>query len=225
MLEMYLRLCEARAISYMAIPNSGLLSRDSVINAATVAKHRHPLGDRMILAEMGDQHSITELADWAKGILPALHQEVVMVALGHPLQDQLEYLIKVSPRYVRAIKKARALQSEAAHEHRLGNHHRAGELELEADRMTQVEHEHSKASILSNGRCPRCRGTGRMDRKNESCPICGGSGTVIPSLKVVLEKHGQEVYAQFIHLVDVMQIDKSDWLRLFRRQIAAEKAA
>ena len=115
MFEMYLRLYEARTVSYLPLPNAGVLGREEVINAAAIATKQHPLGDRMVLAEMGDQHSLLELSRWAETALPHLGDDVIMVALGRPLPSQLEQLIKVSPRYVRASKKARELRAEVIH--------------------------------------------------------------------------------------------------------------
>ena len=223
--ELYLSLYEPRTVSLLPRGSTHGIGREEILGAASAAKAKHPLGDRVVLAVMGDQRSISKLAVWANGILPDLCQEVVVVALGRPLPEQLEQLIKVSPRYSRAIAKARQLRSQATHEHKTGNHHRAQELELEADRVLQTEREHSKANILVNGKCPRCRGTGRMERKDEPCPICNGTGNVIPSVGDVLKKHGPEVYSKFVRLVDIMQMDKSDWMRLFMRQIGAERTA
>ena len=223
--ELYLSLYEPRTISLLPRGSTHGIGREEILGAASAAKAKHPLGDRVVLAEMGDQRSISKLAEWAKGILPDLCQEVVAVALGRPLPEQLEQLIKVSPRYARESARARKLRAEATHQHKCGHHHNGEKLELEADGILYAAHEHCKRNILSNGKCPRCRGTGRMERKDEPCPICNGTGNVIPSVGDVLKKHGPEVYSKFVRLVDIMQMDKSDWMRLFMRQIGAERAA
>ena len=44
MLEMYLRLYEARTVSYLPLPNGGVLGREEVINAAAIAKKTLSLG-------------------------------------------------------------------------------------------------------------------------------------------------------------------------------------
>lgn len=223
--ELYLSLYEPRTVSLLPRGSTHGIGREEILGAAAAAKAKHPLGDRMVLAEMGDQHSITELADWAKGILPDLYQEVVAVALGRPLPEQLESLIKVSPRYVREYARARKLRAESTHQHKCGHHHNGDKLELEADAVQYAAHEHCKRKILSSGKCPRCNGTGRMERKDEPCPICHGTSNVLPTVKGILQKHGPEIYSQFVRLVDIMQMDKSDWMRLFARQVGEERAA
>lgn len=223
--ELYLSLYEPRTVSLLPRGSTHGIGREEILGAAAAAKAKHPLGDRVVLAEMGDQRSITELADWVKTILPDLYQEVVTVALGRPLPAQMEKLIKLSPRYVSEHTRFRKMKAEANHLRKCGKNHKGDKLELEADGILYAAHEHCKRNILSNGKCPRCRGTGRMERKDEPCPICNGTGNVIPSVHSVLKKHGPEVYSKFVRLVDIMQMDKSDWMRLFMRQIGAERAA
>ena len=225
MIEMYLRLYEAKTTSFLPRGSAHGIGREEILGAASIAKSRHPLGDRMVLAEMGDQHSIQELADWTKSILPSLCDEVVVVALGRPLPDQIKSLVNAHPRYMCARRQASILRSEANHLRNKGRNHDATNKELNAASIEQAAFEHCKAELFSTGRCPKCHGTGIMERKGDTCPVCQGSGKVVPTLKTIFKKHGEEVYNQFIHLVDVMQIDKNEWIRLFMKKIGEEIAA
>ena len=225
MIEMYLRLYEAKTTSFLPRGSAHGIGREEILGAATVAKNRHPLGDRMVLAEMGDQHSIQELADWVKSILPGLYNEVVMVALGRPLPDQIQSLVNLHPRYARARRQASVLRSEATHLRNKGRHHEATNKDLMAGSIEQAAFDHCKAELFSTGRCPKCHGTGVMERKGDVCPVCQGTGKAVPTLKIIFKKHGDEIYQQFLHLIDVMQIDKNEWIRLFMRKIGEEMAA
>lgn len=225
MIEMYLRLYEAKSSSYLPRGRAHGVGREEILGAAAIANSRHPLGDRMVLAEMGDQHSITQLAEWAKGILPELYEEVVMIALGRPLPDQIQGLIEIDPRYVRAQRKGQILRCEAAKLQRSGKKHEATNKELLASSTEQAAYDHCKRDLFATGKCPKCHGTGVTERKGNPCPVCGGTGKVVPTMKGILRKHGAEVYQQFLHLTDVMQIDKNEWIRLFMKKIGEEMAA
>ena len=225
MLELYMRLFEARSVNFVTTGSGSGIGRDEVLGAAALATNKHPLGNRVVLAEMGDQHSITAMAEWAKTILPELYESVVAVALGRPLPEQLNKLIYAHPRYDRERRRAAVMKSKANHLAKTGNPDEANKLEEQAAGVISLAREHCKEEILSKGRCPKCHGTGKMERKGYQCPICNGTGKTIPDVSSIQKKHGNEMYRQFIHLVDLMQIDKSEWIRVFVAQVNAEKVA
>ena len=65
MLELYMRLFEARSVNFEARGNGAGIGRDEILGAAAAATQQHPLGNRMVLAEMGDQYSLSVLDGWA----------------------------------------------------------------------------------------------------------------------------------------------------------------
>lgn len=225
MLELYLKLYEARSVNFEARGNAHGIGRDEILGSAAMATSRHPLGHRMVMAESGDQHAIKALAEWAESIIHELNQEVVAVALGRPLPDQLMKLVYASPRYDRERRRCSEIKAKAKHLRNLGKNHDAKEKDLLADGIIHAAIERCKKEILTSGRCPKCRGTGVMERKGDQCPICNGTGKTIPDVSSIQEKHGNDIYRKFIHLVDLMQIDKSEWIRAFVEQVNAEKVA
>ncbi len=58
MLELYMRLFDPRSVNFVDTGSGAGLGRDEVLGAAALATNKHPLGNRVVLAEMGDQHSI-----------------------------------------------------------------------------------------------------------------------------------------------------------------------
>ena len=225
MLELYLKLYEARSVNFEARGNAHGIGRDEILGSAAMATSRHPLGHRMVMAEAGDQHAIKALDEWAKSIVGNLSQDVVAVALGRPLPEQLVTLAKASPRYDRERRRSAEIKAKAKHLRNLGKSHDAKEKDLLADGIIHAAIERCKKEILTSGRCPKCRGTGVMERKGDQCPVCNGTGKTIPDVSSIQEKHGDEIYRKFIHLVDLMQIDKSEWIRAFVEQVNAEKVA
>ena len=225
MLELYMRLFEARSVNFVATGSGSGIGRDEVLGAAALATNKHPLGNRVVLAEMGDQHSITAMAEWAKTILPELYESVVAVALGRPLPEQLNKLICAHPRYDRERRRAAVMKSKANHLAKTGNPDEANKLEEQAAGVISLAREHCKEEILSKGRCPKCHGTGKMERKECGCQVCNGTGKTIPDIREIHKKYGSEIFKQFTHLTDVMQIERQEWINEFMRQIQREKAA
>lgn len=228
MLEIYLDLHSARTVSFDARGRSHKsLSRDEILGAGAKAARLHPLGHFMILADDGDEHAIKELAKWAETLLPELCSDVVAAALGRPTTGQLNHMIRNHhPRYDRARRKAAILTAGAIHADKSGKPEEAERQRKSAAHILAVADAQCKAEILSSGKCPRCRGTGVMMRdKVTPCPACGGSGSVVPQLGFVLRKYGAEVSNRFTHMVDELQMAKSDWLQAFSAQISREKEA
>ena len=228
MLELYLKLHESRTVNYDPRGrHHSKIGREEVLAAGGKAAHQHPLGHYMVLADDGDEHAIKELANWAKSLLPELHEDVIAVALGRPTTKQLHYLIhNHHPRYDRARRKAVILTATAKHLDKTNKTAEAAQKRQEAEQLLARESAHCKAEILSSGKCPRCRGTGVMTRnKVTKCHACEGSGNVVPQLGFILRKYGADVSAQATHLIDELQAAKSDWLQAFYAQISREKEA
>ena len=224
MLELYMRLFEARSVNFESRGSIHGIGRDEVLGAAAAATKRHPLGNRVILAEMGDAHSLSKLDDWAAAILPELSGTLVSVVMGRPLPGQLERFWLASPRYDRARRSARKYHVLADHYAKKGDEKEVIKYKAMAKEVTDTARQRVIDDIMTNGKCPKCRGTGVTQRKGEQCPACFGRGGVIPDIKEIHRTHGAEVGNLFAHLVDMHNLDRTEWINQFMRQLTKEKA-
>ena len=225
MLELYMRLFESPSVNFESRGSIHGIGRDEVLGAAAVATKKHPLGNRVVLAEMGDQHSITELDRWAATIIGGLSQKLVAVVMGRPLPTQLDKMVYASPRYDRARRKAKEHHVLAEHYAKKGDEEEAARHKYLAKKITDEAREHVANSILTSGKCPKCRGTGVTERNGDQCPVCNGTGGVIPDTREIQRSSGDERYKQFVKLADNMQVERSEWINVFMRQIQRERAA
>ena len=225
MLELYMRLFEARSVNFESHGSVRGIGRDEVLGAAAAATKRHPLGNRVMLAEMGDAHSLSELDRWAATILPELSSRLVSVVMGRPLPGQLERFVYASPRYDRARREARVYHSKADHAAKKGDEEEVSRCKRLAKKLTDEARAHVIENIMTNGKCPKCRGTGVTERKNHQCPACHGRGSVMPDIAEINKTHGAEVGVLFARLVETLQIARSEWVKEFMRQIQRERAA
>lgn len=225
MLELYMRLFESPSVNFESRGSIHGIGRDEVLGAAAVATKKHPLGNRVVLAEMGDQHSITELDSWAATVIGGLSKKLVAVVMGRPLPTQLDKMVFASPRYDRARRKAKEHHVLAEHYAKKGDEEEAARHKGLAKKITDEAREHVINSIMTSGKCPKCRGTGVTERKGDQCPVCNGTGGTLPDVREISKSHGAEVYHTFVRLVDTIQIDRNEWVNVFMRQITKEKAA
>ena len=225
MLELYMRLFESPSVNFESRGSVHGIGRDEVLGAAAVATKKHPLGNRMVLAEMGDQHSLSELDNWAATIIPGLSGALVSVVMGRPLPGQLERFVYASPRYDRARREARVYRRKADHAEKKGDEEEVVRCNRLAKKLTDEARAHVIENIMKSGKCPKCRGTGVTERKGDQCPACHGRGGVIPDLAEINKTHGAEVGSLFARLVDTLQIDRSEWVNSFMQQIFKERAA
>ena len=225
MLELYMRLFEARSVNFVTTGSGSGIGHDEVLGAAAVATKQHPLGNRVVLAEMGDQHSINELDRWAATIVPSLSGALVSVVMGRPLPGQLERFVYASPRYDRARREARVYHSKADHAAKKGDEEEVSRCKRLAKKLTDEARAHVIENIMTSGKCPKCRGTGVAQRKGDQCPVCNGSGGVIPDMREIQKEYGDERYNQFVKLADTMQVERSEWVNAFIKQIFKERAA
>ena len=225
MLELYMKLFEARSVNFEAKGGGSGIGRDEVLGAAAAATQQHPLGNRMVLAEMGDQHSLSELDSWAATIIGGLSQKLVAVVMGRPLPGQLERFVYASPHYDRARREARVYRRKADHAEKKGDEEEVVRCNRLAKKLTDEARAHVIENIMKSGKCPKCRGTGVTERKGDQCPVCNGTGVVIPDTREIQKEYGDERYNQFVKLADTMQVERSEWVNVFMRQINKEKAA
>lgn len=225
MLELYMRLFEAPTVNFVATGSGAGLGRDEVLGAAALATNKHPLGNRVVLADMGDQHSITALSEWASPIIGVLGDRLVTVVMGRPLPEQLEQLSKTSYRYDRARRIAKKYRVLSDHHAKNGDGDEAAKFSAMAKDVIEKEKAKAIEGILSTGKCPRCKGTGHSERKSIDCPVCKGQGDINPDLSEIRRGWGEDAYNRFSRLVEVMQIERQEWINEFMRQIQREKAA
>ena len=225
MLELYMRLFEARSVNFEDRGSVHGIGRDEILGAAAAATQQHPLGNRMVLAEMGDQYSLSVLDGWAAAVIGGLSQKLVAVVMGRPLPTQLDKMVFASPRYDRARRKAKEHHVLAEHYAKKGDEEEAARHKGLAKKITDEAREHVANSILTSGKCPKCRGTGVTERKGDQCPVCNGTGGVIPDTREIQREHGDERYRQFLKLADTMQVDRNEWVNAFMQQIFKERAA
>ena len=225
MLELYMRLFEAQTVNFVSSGGGSGVGHDEVLGAAAVATKKHPLGNRVVLAEMGDQHSITELDRWAATIIGGLSQKLVAVVMGRPLPTQLDKMVYASPEYDRARRSAKKYHVLADHYEKKGDLDEVARYKAMAKDVTDKARKKVMERILTNGKCPKCRGTGVAQRKVDQCPVCNGSGGVIPDVREIQRSSGDERYKQFVKLADNMQVERSEWINVFMRQIQRERAA
>ena len=225
MLELYMRLFEARSVNFEDRGSVHGIGRDEILGAAAAATQQHPLGNRMVLAEMGDQYSLSVLDGWAAAVIGGLSQKLVAVVMGRPLPTQLDKMVYASPEYDRARRSAKKYHVLADHYEKKGDLDEVARYKAMAKDVTDKARKKVMERILTNGKCPKCRGTGVAQRKGDQCPVCNGSGGVIPDMREIQRKYGDERYAQFTKLADNMQIERNEWVSEFMRQINREKAA
>lgn len=225
MLELYVRLFEARSVNFESRGSVHGIGRDEVLGAAAVATKKHPLGNRVVLSEMGDQHSLSELDSWAATIIGGLSQKLVAVVMGRPLPTQLDKMVYASPRYDRARRKARVYHEKADHAAKKGDEEEVSRCKHLAKKLTDEARAHVIDNIMTSGKCPKCRGTGITERKGQQCPVCNGTGGVIPDMREIQKEYGDERYSQFVKLAYNMNVERNEWVNAFMQQINKEKAA
>ena len=225
MLELYMRLFESPSVNFESRGSIHGIGRDEVLGAAAVATKKHPLGNRVVLAEMGDQHSLSELDNWAATIIGGLSQKLVAVVMGRPLPTQLDKMVYASPEYDRARRSAKKYHVLADHYEKKGDLDEVARYKAMAKDVTDKARKKVMERILTNGKCQKCRGTGVAQRKGDQCPVCNGSGGVIPDMREIQKEYGDERYNQFVKLADTMQVERNEWVNSFMQQIFKERAA
>lgn len=225
MLELYMRLFEAKSINFESRGSAHRIGRDEILGAAAHATKRNPLGNRIVLSEMGDQHSLIALSDLIHAQWPEQHDAIFAVLMNRPLPQQLEDLVFKHPRYKREARLAAEIRAKATHLRRCGKESEAKAKDDEAKAVISHAKQRVKEEIMRTGKCPACHGSGFMERKRDMCPICVGSGAVTADTSELKKKMAPETYHSFTQALDAMLVSRSSWVDDFMRQIAREKCA
>lgn len=225
MLELYMKLFEARSVNFEAKGGGSGIWRDEVLGAAALATKAHPTGNRIILAEMGDEHSLRSLDTMIRCLMPTQPNELMAVLMGRPLESQLESMIYQSPRYKRESRRAAVIREKGKHLSMSGKVKDGAAKKLEAQAVIDAAKARVREEILRTGKCPSCRGTGVRERKADTCQVCHGSGGVHADVAELRKRLTPAVYKQFIGLAEKLAIERQEWINVFMRQIQRERAA
>ncbi len=225
MLELYMQLFEARSVNFQARGSAGGIGRDEILGAAAIATKKFPIGNRIVLAEMGDEHSINVLACIARINYPSLMQEMVAAVMDRPLPGQIDSLVRRSARYKRENNRARELKKIAIHLAKTGKPDKAAGKEFEAEKVLESARNHVIKDIMTTGKCPACRGAGVRERKHDQCAYCLGRGNVHTDMSELKTKLSPDDFKRFTAAVDAMRVERQEWINVFMKQITKELAA
>ena len=230
MIEMILRLFSAKPISIeTAVGRScGSIGRDEFVAAAAHGCRTHPIGWHLIMAEDAcDDSSVAVLVEYLSRACGGdeVGRTALSVLLRRPLPDQLDGLVHKSPYYVAERRRASAVMERAKRSHRRSNDAEYARLKAERDAILTAAHNRVADELLQTGRCPACGGRGTRERAHDTCWVCLGTGKVVPDMDLIGRQFGHEVQVRVGRVIDAVQVDKSECLRVIRKRIDAERAA
>ena len=229
MLEMILRLFEAKAISLetMAGRRSGSVGRDEYVAAMSHGARTHPIGWQLILAENGHDSGLAVLMEYLSRAIPnhGAAKQALLVLLGRPLPAQIDSLVAKSPYYISERRRASIVMERAKRAHRMGRDHEYINLRIENDAILRAAKERVGREIMETGRCPACHGTGRRERKQDECPVCQGAGVIYPAAELIGREYGPEIMTRVNQVIDAILIDKSECLQVMASRVREEKGA
>ena len=120
---------------------------------------------------------------------------------------------------------ASIVMERAKRAHRAGDLDRYITIKAERDGILSSARVRVAEEILQSGRCPKCKGTGILARKQEQRPVCLGAGKVVPDISLIGRQFGAETQEVVDKVVDAVQIDKSRCLDLIARRPMMEREA
>ncbi len=226
MLELYLRLFEARSVNFEARGNGAGIGREEILGAAAIATKSHPMGNRIVLADMGDEHSLKALMVAISFVTKKQHQdELFAVVMGRPIPEQLEKLVYKSPRYKRESRRAAVVRQKSENLLQAGKINQAAEKKIEANSIIENAKNRVREEVLRTGKCPACRGGGVYQRKTDTCTCCLGTGNAYADLTLLKKKMPADEYTRFVKLAEKIAIERQEWINEFMKQMNREKAA
>lgn len=224
MLELYMRLFEARSVNFEARGNGEVIGREEILGAAAIATKAHPIGNRIVLADMGDEHSLKVISS-SFFCCSKYRDELFAVVMNRPLPEQLEKLIYKSPRYKRESRRASVVRQKSEYLLKAGKINQAAEKKIEANTIIENAKNRVREEVLRTGKCPACRGAGVYQRKTDTCTCCLGTGNAYADLSALKKKMTAKDYTDFVGIAEKMAIERQEWINEFMRQINREKAA
>lgn len=224
MLELYMRLFEARSVNFEARGNGAGIGREEILGAAAIATKAHPIGNRIVLADMGDEHSLKVISS-SFFCCSKYRDELFAVVMGRPIPEQLEKLVYKSPRYKRESRRAAVVRQKSENLLQAGKLSQAAEKKIEANTIIDNAKNRVREEVLRTGKCPACRGTGVYQRKTDTCTCCLGTGNAYADLTLLKKKMPPDDYTRFVKLAEKIAIERQEWINEFMRQMNKEKAA
>lgn len=225
MLELYMRLFEARSVNFEARGNGAGIGREEILGAAAIATKAHPIGNRIVLADMGDECSLKYLSTMILGFGKQHRDELFAVVMGRPIPEQLEKLVYKSPRYKRESRRAAVVRQKSENLLQAGKINQAAEKKIEANTIIENAKNRVREEVLRTGKCPACRGAGVYQRKTDTCTCCLGTGNAYADLTLLKKKMPADEYTRFVKLAEKIAIERQEWVNEFMRQIQRERAA
>lgn len=225
MLELYMRLFEARSVNFEARGNGAGIGREEILGAAAIATKAHPIGNRIVLADMGDECSLKYLSTMILGFGKQHRDELFAVVMGRPIPEQLEKLVYKSPRYKREARRAAVVRQKSENLLQAGKINQAAEKKIEANTIIENAKNRVREEVLRTGKCPACRGAGVYQRKTDTCTCCLGTGNAYADLTLLKKKMPADEYTRFVKLAEKIAIERQEWINEFMRQIQRERAA
>lgn len=226
--EMIIKLFEAQSTMFAVSGKSNGLSREAYIAAAANASRLHPAGWQMLLAS----HSVDSSSlDWLLSHLTTklgkaeIASMALLIALGRPLPAQMDTLIAKSPYYDSERRRAAIVMEKAKRAHRAGHKHEYQRLMDERNQILTLARDQVADQILQTGRCPKCHGSGKRERKGDDCPVCQGVGKVIPAITLVSRLFGAEAKAAVEREVDFLLAEMGEFSRALHKQEQKEREA
>lgn len=205
-----MRLFEARSVGFEAKGSSNGIGRDEILGAAAIATKAHEIGNRIVLAEMGDEHSLKALAETVAAIVPTLKSGFIAVLMGRPLPKQLEDLIYKHPRYKRERRRSQELRIIADNLAERGKTEEAKTKVSESKSVLEAARVRVREEIMRTGKYPACLGTGLKVRKGDKWPVCQGLGTVPPNLDELRKTLPHELYERFTDALYKFTVERQE---------------
>lgn len=230
MIEMILRLFEAKPVSIETAVGRGIgtIGRDEFIVAARDGCRAHPMGWHLLLAEeTADAASVAVLIEYLVRACgsEAVGQAAMAILMGRPLPAHLDALITKSPYYDAERRRAAVVMERAKRAHRAGDNGRYLVIKAERDGILSAARLRVADEILTTGCCPKCHGTGIRERKQDQCPVCNGTGKIVPEIAQIGHQFGAAAQEKVRIVVDAIQIDKSQCLDVIARRVMMEREA
>ena len=183
---------------------------DEIIWALQKASHNNPLGLQYLMADYLNDKAATQYlhSHFERLVGIEVAPYAVSFLLQRPLPEQLNSLVSVHPYYIKERRRAAKVLSQAdlADDEDI-NHKR---LKAEQEGILQAARSRCLEDILSNGRCPKCQGTGKRIRLGRECEQCSGSGRIVLDRAVMARKFGVEIKHKVDRAIDEIHIDASE---------------
>lgn len=233
MIEMIVGMFEPRSLRLDIPTGSGLLGKDEIIAAISLAARDNELGWQAIRAEYsGDPKAVNYLLEHFRRALLAhttqcaeLPELVLSAHLRRPIGNQLTALVNSHPRWDRERRRAAKINVLINKAISRCDDNEVARLTSTRDQILIAARVRCEQEIIETGRCPRCSGSGRMIRKDAECVPCSGAGRIIPDMQVIENKTNSIAMRAVHNALDTISSASVKFERKLRQQITLEREA